>query len=223
MRENDENGDFSLSLGTNGSCIVWCYDELGVLVHAQSIVLRLWIWIQATWRPSSLRWNQNLLLGLWGDAQSLWLQTAKSSSFFFFTFIALRHAVFCFFLLCVWSSHIVLSVADARVIGWMATGPAAGLEGEPVFSFFFFFFPWTLCSFPTAQARLFQSRTLLSAAYRSSCPIHLCNSLFIAFPCYYIVIRLSSVQYFIVFYCAACPPPKSSAIQPRCFSPNKPV
>lgn len=180
----------------------WCCNELGILVHASI---------------------QTSLQSCVNSESLARLQTANSSYFFLYCSPPRCVLFFFVFFLCARSGHIVLSVADARVIGWMATGPAAGLEGEPVFSFFFFFSLWTLCSLWTAHARLFQSCTLLSTAYRSSCPIHLCNSLFIAFPCYYIVIRLSPVQYFIVFYCAACPPPKSSAIQPRCFSPNKPV
>lgn len=62
-----------------------------------------------------------------------------------FPFIANRSGVCSFFLLHVRSGHVVLGVADARVIRWMATRPAAGLEAELVFFFLFvvFFSPWT--------------------------------------------------------------------------------
>lgn len=99
--------------------------------------------------------------------------------------------------------HVVLSIIDARVIGWMTPSMAleelSGWKGSMFCGLFVFDTLGLLkCSW--------ESQKLLFAFRRVSVfhPISLCNSLFIAFLCNYSVIRLSSVQVFIVsiaFHC----------------------
>lgn len=100
--------------------------------------------------------------------------------------------------------HVVLSIIDARVIGWMT--PSMALEELSGWKESMFL--WTFCVFDTLGLLKcsWESQKLLFAFRRVSLfhPISLCNSLFIAFLCNYSVIRLSSVQVFIVsivFHC----------------------
>lgn len=120
--------------------------------------------------------------------------------------------------------HAVLSITDARVICWMATrwlwsGCEVGRRAT---------FSWIFCSDTLLLLKCScETHKLQFAFQRVSVfhPINLCNSLFIAFLCNYSVIRLTSVQYFIVkagFYCTL---PVISQIfsTPVCVSAVKPV
>lgn len=89
-------------------------------------------------------------------------------------------------------------------------------------------FSWTFCSDTLLLLESScETQKLQPAFQRVSVfhPINLCNSLFIAFPCNYSVIRLSSLQYFRVnagFYCTL-PVIGHIFSSPACVSTNKPV
>lgn len=117
--------------------------------------------------------------------------------------------------------HVVISITEAPVIGWMATrwlwsgcedGEGAHFSRTDIF---------LLCCSSAAE----KLRNLQFALQRVSVfhPISLCNALFIAFLCNYSVIRLSSVQFFrvnIVFHCVL-PLIGEVFSAPICVSTNK--